>query len=319
MSDQIFDPSAVDSINQDSVGQRGPQYPTIQWNYGSAKMAKAGGMDYMGGWFLPDDQADNAALEAAGWQAASWLHVGGSEVTGFWRREIAVALVAARKRWEVYGEYGSGGAQAFDWRSYEAAKAAGRPTSRLHALCLVKGLEDLGPFVLTLKGMAAMNFEGTRSANGALTLFGATVLRAANTASDAAARKAGRSGGKRWPYRAFWLPVGADRDADGKPRFTEVGRGRDTSHVVLPVALGIPDRPDAINLAKFYVGNELLGVVNELWQEAEQNWTHAWDSLTPGSNDTEPRGNGNGYSNGDNTPSTPAPAMTDDALASLGL
>jgi len=318
-TEMAFDPTAVDSIDQSSVDAGGPQFPTIQWNYGDAKMKKAGGMDYQGGWFIPDDMVDGAALEAAGWQAASWLHQGGAEVTGYWRREIAVSVIAARKRWEVFGEYGSGGAQAFDWRSYEAAKAAGRPTSRLHVLCLVKGLEELGPFVLTLKGMGAMAFEGTLSANGALTQFAATVLRAANMASDAAARATGRPGGKRWPYRAFWLPVGADREGSGEPRFTEVGRGRDTSHVVLPVALGIPDKADAVNLAKFYIGNDLLGQVNELWAEAEENWAHAWDSLEPGAQTGPSNDNGNDNDAGGAVQSQPAPAMTDDVLASLGL
>lgn len=312
MADMVFDPTAVDSINQESVETSGPQFPTIQWNYGDAKMKRAGGMDYQGGWFIPDDMADNALLEAAGWQAASWLHQGGSEVSGFWRREIAVTVIAARKRWEVFQE--NGAVAAFDWRSYEQAQEVGRPSSRTHALVLVKGLEEVGPFVLTLKGMGAMAFEGVKGTDGALVKFSNTVLRKANMASDEAARKAGKPGGKRWPYRAFWLPVGADRDAAGEPKFTEVGRGRDTSHVVLPVALGLPDKPEAVNLAKFYVGNDLLAVVNDLWAEADENWTHAWDKLDQAAATTT-----------DNAPrrqadaAEPAPAVDEDALASLGL
>ena len=43
------------------------------------------------------------------------------------------------------------------------------------------------------------------------------MIAAANAASDAAAKKAGKAAGKRWAYRAFWVPVGADRNDKGEP------------------------------------------------------------------------------------------------------
>jgi hypothetical protein len=278
MTDVVFDPMAIDTVDQDSVEQTGLQFPIVQWHYGSKTMKGAGGMDYQGGWFIQDDMLDSEMLEAAGWQAVNWEHQDGSEQAGFWRREIGVSIIASRKRWEVFSD--TGRAQVFDWNSYDEAEKYGRPGSRLHVLCLIKGLEDAGPLVLTMKTSAAMAFEGVRNREGAVSSFANVVIRAANDASNAAAKAKGQRGGKRWPYRAFWLPVGADRDGKGEPQFTEMGQGKNKVWLVLPVALGLPAKAEAVNLAKFYIGNELLGTVNEMWQEAEESWTHAWDTIT---------------------------------------
>lgn len=296
----MFDPNAVATIDQRSVANTGSLYPTIQWAYGDPKLKKAGGLEYQGGFFVPEEQVNADAM--TDWERTTWVHVGGSEVAGFYRRDLVVSIIAARKRWEVYGD---SGIRSFPWKAYDQAKDAGRPASRLHVLCLVKGLEDFGQFILTFKGSAAMAFEGVRG-DGVLTRFNGTVLRAANMASDAAARKNGQPTGRKWPFRAFWLPVGADRTSDGDPRFTEVGRGRDTSHLVLPVALGLPAKPEQVDLGKFYVGNDLLAVGNDLWAEAEANWTHAWDTI-----EAEPK---NGV-----PPKDDLPPFDDSGLSELGL
>lgn len=312
MTDQVFDPGAIESIDQASVETSGPQFPAIQWHYGSNKSIakKVGGMDYQGGWFLPEDSID-AELLGEGWEQVTWEHTNGTAVDGFYRREIAVSVVAARQRWEVYND--NGAAQVFAWNEYDAAKANGRPSSRTHVLCLVKGMEDIGAMVLTLKGSAAMSFSGTRSQAGALTMFANTVIKAANQASDEAAKAKSERGGKRWPYRAFWLPVGAERDAKGAPVFTEMGSGNSKINLVLPVALGLPSKADAVDLGKFYIGADLLPAVNELWAEAEEGWTHAWDSFA----DSE-RTVGGGDAAA--TPEEEEPdTVAAEAMASLGL
>ena len=75
------------------------------------------------------------------------------------------------------------------------------------------------------------------------------------------------------------MPVGADRDGKGEPVFTEVGKDTATSRVVLPAALGLPAKWTDVDLGAFYVGKELLATVNDLWAEAETNWSHAWDVI----------------------------------------
>lgn len=330
MSDEmIFDPTAVDNIPQESVEQAETSYPTIQWHYGNPMLAELGSanMKHAGGFFLPADVIDEEALTAAGWTKTAFVHPDQSQTSGFYRRELAVAVIATRKRWEVYQD-GSRTPQLFAWSDYASAQAAGRSTSRLQALCLVKGLTKFGPFVLTFKGMASMAFEGTRNSGGALVDFAQTVITRANRESDEAARKANKPAGRRWPYRCFWLPIGAARDAKGTPVFTEAGKGSNSTRLVLPQALGLPLRPEDVALGRFYVGAELLELGNQLYTEAEANWTHAWDKLDSGSssgstvNTGTPAANTNG-ANGNGSAGAAAPVVlappASSVLESLGL
>ena len=277
---QEFAPDAVDSIDQSSVEGGGPSYPSIQYHYGNATLKKVGGMDYQGGFVVKDGAVSAELLTAAGWTKTTWSHDTGSEDDVWWKREIAVSIVAQRKRWEVTPE--TGPRLTFAWNAFDKAKEAGRPSGRTHFLVLVKGMEEAGPFVLTLKGSAGRAFEDYRDAKSVITKFSNTVIRAANNASDAAAKKAGKPTGKRWAFRAFWLPVGAARDDKGEPVFVEVGSGKETKKCCLPVALGLPDKPEQVDLKRFYVGNDMLAVVNAL-HDTSAEWRTAWENIKPGS------------------------------------
>ena len=278
-----FDAGLVDSIDQDSVEGGGPSYPLIQWVYGALTAKKIGGMDYLGGLFVKADKVDEAAMLAAGWTKTERTFESGATEEGFWKREAAISVIAERRRWEVAAD--NGPRQVFPWDKYDAAKAAapvgGSPHGRNQYLVLVKGLEEAGPFVLTMKGAASKAFESFRDQGAVLSRFANTVIRAANAASDAAAKKANKAGGKKWAYRAFWLPLGAARDAKGEPVYTEVGKPPKTSKLVLPIALGLPDKAEQVDLKRFYVGNDLLTKVNELY-DASADWRGAWDNIKPG-------------------------------------
>ena len=306
-----FDAGAVANIDQSTVEQSGPTYPVIQWHYGDAKAKRAGGMAYAGGWFIKADMADEATLTANGWAKEEWTHDSGASEEGFYKPAIAVSVIAIRKRWEVASD--TGPRQLFPWGKYDAAKAAGKASGRTHVLVLVKGLESIGPMVLTLKGSAAMSFEGGRNSAGALTKFGQTVITAANRASDAAAKKAGQATGKKWPYRAFWLPVGAARTSGGEPEFIEVGKDKATKRVVVPVAVGLPDKAENVALNRFYVGPDTLNTVNDLLV-ANGEWLHAWESIVPGATE-------NGATAGTNGDDATEEVETPDAkvLAETGL
>lgn len=277
-----FDAGAVDQIDQDSVEQTGARFPFVQWCSGDQKAKKIGGMDYTGGFFVKDGAIDAELLTGNGWTKTTMTHADGSETEGWTRREMAVSVIAYRQRWEVKSN--GAPAQVFPWTAYNTAKELGRPNGKTQILVLIKGLETVGPVVLTFSGTRAVSLVGSNKSSGALTKFAQTVITAANFASDSAAKKAGKPAGKHWPYRAFWLPVGANRDAKGDPLFSEVGVGKDVSHVVLPVALGLPDKPDQVDLKKFYVGNDMLTTVNELYA-TNADWRVAWDSIIPGATD----------------------------------
>lgn len=308
-----FDAGLVDTIDQDSVEGGGASYPVIQWVYGNLRDRKNGGMDYQGGLFVKEGAVNAEAMIAAGWTKTERTFESGSSEEGFWKREAAFSIIAERKRWEVAAD--TGPRQVFPWSKYEAAKTAANgsktPHGRNQYLVLVKGLEDAGPFVLTMKGAAARAFESYRDGKAVLSRFTATVIRAANAASDAAAKKQGKATGKGWPYRAFWLPVGAARDEKGEPTYTEVGKTGATSKVVLPVALGLPDKPEGVDLKKYYVGAALLTRVNELYDTSAE-WRAAWDNLKPGAVE------GNGEAQAENTVEKEADASTA-AAAAMGL
>lgn len=268
-----FNPDAVANIDQDTVENDGPQYPVVQWNYGNLKSKKVGGMDYQGGFFISEEMAPGD-LTAYGWEKSSWVHDSGDETEGFYARDLELSVINSRKRWEV--QAGDGRRYNFAWTDYDKAKEMGNPSSRTHFLVLAKGMEDLGPLVVTLKGSAGMYFEGTRTVAGALTKFSRTVIAAANKLT-----KKGK-----WPYRAFWLKVGADRTDDGAPNFTKVGSGDKSSNVVIPVALDLPDKPEKVNLNDLYVGDETLALVNEVYTDNAE-WAAAWNNIEPGSSDAD--------------------------------
>jgi hypothetical protein len=267
-------------------------------------------MDYMGGFFVKEGKVDGAMLTAAGWEKTSRTFRNGADEEGYWKREAALSIIAERKRWEITPDNGQ--RQTFAWNGFEKAKAANggkTPHSRTHYLVLVKGLEAAGPFVLTMKGAAGAAFESYRDPNSVISRFANTVIAAANNAS--AAKSAGNGAAKKWAYRAFWLPVGAARDEKGEPVYKEVGKAPDTTNVVLPVALGLPDKAAQVDLKRFYVGNDLLAFVNALFEQSSE-WRTAWENIKPGTVE----------GNGDAKEAAADPAvkdLEDAALAATGL
>ena len=281
-----FDPDAVNQIDQETTEQGGQRFPSVQWHNGDPKMKKLGNsMDYMGGWFIKDGAVDELALRDNGWEKTEWTRSKGELDVGWWKRDIQVSVIAERKRWEV----GTAPDQVvYGWGLYKEAKAAAgsdNTTGRTNALVLIKGLESIGCLVLTLKGTRSLAFDGSPSQAGALTHFYQTVIECANRASKASwekRRDAALAAGKKfteelktWRYRAFWLRVGAARDAKGEPVFTMVGHKPKESYICLPVALDLPDKWDKVKLNDFYIGHELLPVANDLTEMAK-TWVAEW-------------------------------------------
>lgn len=283
-----FDPSMVDGIDQSSVEVFDTFYPTIQWVNGAPKNRKQTGMNAWGGFFISEAQVQNEeAMLAGGWTKEELIHESGGETQGFYRRELTIIPITLRERWQVrLGE--TAVLVGFDrrvktskWDAYRIAEKHGNPSGRLQVLCLLVGMESEGPFVLTLGGSVARAFMDERGGDSVLGNFFKSILTAANSKSDAAAKAAGRKPGKRWPARAFHMHVGAARDAAGAPVYTEVGKKGASSFVVFPQALNLPAKGETINLNDWFVGRDMLATVNELYEEAERGWARAWDALLP--------------------------------------
>jgi hypothetical protein len=292
-----FNPTAVEGINQDTVESDGQQYPAISFHSGDPKLKKAGGVEYEGGWFISEEGAP-ADMTQFGWKKDSFTTANGKEVSGYWASKIELAVICQRKRWLLED-------QSYAWNDYEKAKKTGdasKKTPRGHQqyLVLLKGAENLGPFVIGMKGHAGMSFGGSKqySSTGALSCFNRTVIAAANAAT--------KDKGK-WPFRAFWLPVGAAKTAKGEPAFTEVGTAPNVTTIVLPCPIGLPEKAGEVDLDQFYVGDSLLLKLNQLFTEV-QPWATAWASF----NGTQ--------QNGKTKPAVePEPEATEEDLAEMGV
>jgi len=257
----MFNANAINTIDQSTVENEGARYPTITFINGDPKMKKGGGVAYEGGWFIDGDKAP-ADMTEYGWTKDSIMTKSGAEIEGFWSRQIEISLISQRRRWMVDG-------QGFPWNSYDEAKAAGNPRGHQQFLVLLKGAEALGPFAITLKGHVGMAFEGARqyAQTGVKSVFSKTVLAAANAKTKPA----------KWPFRAFWMTVGAQKDAKGQPVFTEVGVAPNASTVILPVPVGLPEKAAQVDLNKLYVGDDILVIVNQLFEDS-RDWVAQWEN-----------------------------------------
>lgn len=301
--DQVMEFSVddIEGVDQSTVESNEVQFPIVQWAYGDPKLKQLGGMPYKGGWFISETMAP-ADLSEYGWEKTVMSHDDGSETEGYWAEQISISVIRDRRRWEVQDSAERRNLN-FAWKDYEAARAIGSPKGRSHVLVIIQGLEEFGPFCLTLKGTAGLHFNGSGKVKGALSMFDGVVLRAANELS----KKAGKKGV--WPRRAFWLTVGRDQDAKGNPNFTVVGQGDNSTRLVVPVAIGLPEKHTEVNLGEFYVGKALLDRTQEIYNDVEP-WATAWDDIKPGE--------GNEDSGGDTAGGT-ATTVTEDDAGDLGL
>lgn len=257
----------IETIDQETVEQVGAKYPYIQWVHGNAQFKQLKNLAWTGGWFFPAGQVDDAALMAAGWQPFTLSHKGGGETEGYAMRDVTVAMLHTRHAWVVQD---GDRAQFYPWNQYDTAKAAGKPRGKTQVLCVLKGLEDLGPVVLTMRGAVGQAFSDSRT--GVVAEFNRKAIQPANIIAAKAKIKA------KWAFRAFWLTVGPKRNGDGSPAFDTVGTGAESSPVTLPVALGLAEKATENDVRAAYVGRELLEQLNTLRDETA-DWAAAWDTI----------------------------------------
>ncbi len=317
--------AGMDGAAEESTGGGGAgfEFPYMMWTYGDSKNAKKGGMN-VGGFFIPipvaedrdsdedkEKKAEAAALMAeylpdAGWTLDTMVHQDMSETEGYYKREFAMGLINYRKRWEI-GSDDTFEAFPWNWDTYNeavgkmAAKGLnGKPRTKMHVLVAIKGAEKVGPVLLTLKGVAQINFEGTKNTPGVMGAFFKSVITTANALTKSQV-----------PWRVFWIPAGAARDEAGKPKFEQKGKGSDTSYLVMPQLLALPDVAGVDLIQRLHVGADNQKLF-ESWYQDSKEWAAAWDTITPGNN-------GGGETNG----ATPEPVKADPVgavdLASLGL
>lgn len=294
-----FDINAVNDIDQSTIEQLTVSHPLIQWGSGDAKMKKAGGMAYRGGFFISEDYAP-ADMTEYGWEKETMITRKGDEIEGFWRPELTMSVIVGRKRWVVnQGDTSIN----FGERDYNTAKEHGRPTGHHQYVVLLKDAVELGPFCLTLKGNAGKYFDrGDNKYPGVLAELVRTDIALANQLT--------KKQGLRWPYRAFWLTVGPNADAKGEPVFITVGSGTDTSNIIIPRPVGMPEKPSMDHLSEVGIERDFLtSTINPIFEDNKE-WAAAWNNIKPGSSDTGET---------DHSEETPEAEITPEAAAAVGL
>lgn len=287
-----FNPTAVESVNQESIEDSGLRFPGIIFFGGDmTKRPKKNqpdpGISWRGGFFISKENLPNEDLSQCGWTEDSFISQStGKEVEGWYSPKINIMHIARRRHWRC-GDAKQ--AQYFAWQNWKEAKATGLHMSgRMQSIVIVQGLEHLGPMCLSLAGHAQMSFcgESGYEKNGALSWHRMTVIARANEVTKEKTPKGVAA--KKWDHYAFWLPIGAATDANGEPKFTEVG-SKAKSSIVLPVPVGLPATSTEVNLNDWYVGPALLAeAANILATLAAEGWKEAWANNTSSSEASEP-------------------------------
>lgn len=267
MSDNLAWLDSVDTIDQDTVEVEQQGYPWIQWVHGDPNYEQLGGVLHTGGWFLPAESAGlDPDVEIEGWTRGKMTHKN-SSTQGWFKRDLTFSFICHRRAWQVQdGDQ----TEIFPWdRGYDQAKALGKPSGKLQVLCIVKGLDEPRPVMLTMRGSVGRAFMPGRSGETVMSRFIRCVIDPANKLNAHRGKK------EKFPWRAFWLTVGPQRNSDGSPVYVTVGEGSASSKVTLPEALGLHDRMSSQELGALHVGDELIKETNTIWNDA-RDWAKAW-------------------------------------------
>lgn len=284
-----FDVNVANGYSEDEIERTGGtfelKYPIIQWAYGNNMLASKNvpGVDSVGGWFISEQNIPAAkrdeiasALVKAGWKAENMTTTGG-DVSGFHAEEITISHVASRKRW--YGKTDDDQAIYGDYTSIK--EKLGKAKSQFQILVVLKGLESVSPFVITVKVSAAMAIEGTTQQPGVLSIFHNTIISRADTLVRAAMGI--KDNRKRMiPYREFWLSMGVNRTAKGV-QFIQVGEGKESKYISVPVAYDLPASFEATtkeHLDKFAINAQERGVITEIYDSIAKGWVEEWANPT---------------------------------------
>lgn len=291
----------VELVDQESLLEDGPTYPTFQWRIGDPTNVAASqlradddgelAIAHAGGFFIAADRidADEEEMIAAGFHEDSFItkpRAGGetgTEIEGWASQLLHIATIQKRRHLVV-----SDGdeTRTFSSAEWDVAKEWGKPRTVRNFLVKVKGLERFGPFVLTLSGIAGMAFQGvgTHKSTGVLPLQRANILGPINAHLKAAKNP------NRYGESSCYVPVGvevADQTlkvgrknvpVEDYPVFQVLGKGNNTTMAVVPTYLGPgKDEIDAEGFAEFYVGREELLDNQDIFKNEAVPWVEAWD------------------------------------------
>lgn len=239
--------------------------PYLGFRKGSPQMKGGSDIAYRGGFYIAYDSAPKDAegnmvdLEDYGWEDTSFINGEDEEIQCFYRHDVRVAPITMRSGIHVY-DYGVL-PRSTKWAD---AQKFGSPSGIINVLVAIEGLEEFGPYILSLRGHTQMAFQGAASYKGVgvQQAFRNTIVKEANSVTKSSN-----------PYYQFWMRLRASTDKKGAPLFYTAGKPPKSTKVVVPELFGMAED---IKNDDYYVGPDNAVAFKEI-RESAAEWIREWD------------------------------------------
>lgn len=240
----------------------GSPYPIINVNIGQPSKESDFGA---GGCFFWDN---DTKIDVVGATPYEHKNAEGKKIPGFAVNKLRMSVVEVRRCWTVKTDKGI--KQRFPQSNdgYELAQRMGKPRGSVHILGYIEGCEDL--VCVTASGIAAGILASGGQNPGILQTFGARVVMAARKLFNQ----------PNLPRNALYVELGFEREADGTPKYTVVGK-KEKSSVCMPCWLNAPKDIVKDYVSSLYVGHERAKLAQLMGKSPEvEAWKAAWNEET---------------------------------------
>lgn len=246
----------------------GAAYGVIQYVNGSP----TGGKDTLnatGGFFYQEGQGIEPPPN---FKPDVFMTSEGKELKGWSSRELKLAPIRTRSCWQVTPD-GEERPVRLAYNDYDTAKAMGKPAGRHHILVGLEGTDSA--YVLSFKGMSGKSVMSQGSDSGIIPTYGQVMCKAAK---ELRRKRAGGAKVPATPLCSFFITIAPETDDKGKPFYTTVGTGKDTSKITMPVWKDQPSgQVTGTVLQAAFVGHENFAKFQVAYGESD-DWGNAWSA-----------------------------------------
>lgn len=219
----------------------------IQWRNGAPQLRT------VGRFFVPADRLPEDFTPGAPWQPVTEVFESGDEVPGFQAETLGVIVITHRA--QPFVRDTDGNREWLDrWQ-----RGRERQSMQVEVLCIADGLEALGPVVWsssTVKTSFAIIARGRNGEPAGI------IPRMLKEIVEPAAQRAK----KHLDTYCFRVEVSAEKDAKGKPIYTEAG----TRKVTRPV-LALEAEPSIETIRTLWIGNDRINDLVPI-REQYEDW-----------------------------------------------
>lgn len=256
-----------------------------------AKQAKMS-LAVTGYFFISEERVAEAGIQITddyvpeGWQRFT-ATLGEKETPGFATRNIKIAVIRMRRIRELKRDSKNKNLpKKHGWYIKMTEEQKGNYQTRMQILCYVKGLEEAGPMVVTMKTTAVTSMLGDRrerlagifnpldGGEGADSYFYKYVLGPANKEL----KKTDPKG--KVPQNHYWLEITNEVDAKGFPAWKKIEYGeKGPTDFTYVCPLMWAEYPNVLahkfDYKKLYVGKDLAIEGDQVRRETGE-WQHRW-------------------------------------------